>query len=618
MEYELREGRLWRDGEPWFAVGVNYHPSSVGTSMWRSFPEPELAADLDAMAAAGLGLVRIFVYWADLEPVAGDHSPMVLERIRHFGELAARRDLGVLVSALTLWMNGRRFYPPWLSGRNLWKDPLARERSRAAVTAIASAAGPTGTVVAYDLGDELPHADHRSFELDRADVVAWQTDLAGAIRATDPGAIVTQANEASAVFACHPFGPDNRAGLDLAAVHGFPLWGPATIGSHRDAAASLLPSFLAAYAKAWGPVLIDEIGTYGAGPHVTSAHLRASLPSVAAAGAAGAVMWSWKDITAPGPPYDTRPTERLTGLIDSSGQPRPALGVVSEFAAEAAELWSRAVRRPASVAIFLTEIERHADDTDVRERASHGVAAFHAYLLCARAHLPVDVTTIPETRHRLIVCPSPSRLTERDLAVLSRSARAGATVLLSVGDPLDGLPGRELSGVEIDDFVPGRRHGQFGFAGHIYRLRWPQGERAAVLRPVGALVVATFDDGSPAVTRYPLGTGEVWLLNAPFERQIEEPDDLARPEWADAYTAIAAAADIVPSVACDSSDVELQSLVVDGEDRILVVNHGWDATELTLSTDGDCAGDAIRIAGKSSLLVDSPATFRSRRTEVLR
>jgi hypothetical protein len=602
VRFELRDDRLWRDGQPWFPVGVNYHPSTAGIRMWRCFPEAEISADLDAMASAGVTLVRIFVYWADLEPTRGDHCPVVLERLRRFGEMAHARGLGLLVSALTIWMNGQRFFPPWLEGRNLWTDPVARERSKAAVAAVAAAVGTTGAVVAYDLGDELPHADQRSIELSADAVAAWQRELVAAVRSGDPSAIVTQANEASSVFGRSPFGPDNLDGLDFAAVHGYPWWGPSVIASHRDPSASLLASYLASYSRAYGSVLIDEIGAYVAGPEVTAAHLRASLPSLAAAGALGVVVWSWKDIVAPGSPYEQRPSERRTGLVDSSDRPRAALAVVSQFAAEAEAVWSKAQRRPPSVAIFIPQQERAHDSTYLQDE-SLATAGFPAFLLCSAAHLPVEFTIGPQPYHRLIICPSPWRLTEPDMEVLRGAVLRGATLLASVGDPGGGLLGTELSGVAVNDFVPGRRHGRFRFAGNTYDLRWPVGGRAAVLQSVGAEIVATFEDSSPALTRFRTGAGEVWLLNAPFERQLTDADDLADPKWADLYGAIGARAGVVAPVGADHGEIELQRLVVGGADKLLVVNHGAEAVETTIGS-AATGWRSVHIAGKSSLLLE--------------
>ncbi|HEV7759364.1 MAG TPA: hypothetical protein VGO78_10255, partial [Acidimicrobiales bacterium] len=219
VEVAVRDGRLVRGGEPWFPVGVNYHPGSVGVTWLHDWRPDEIATDLDGMAAAGLDVVRVFAYWADIEPTLGRHDPAVLDRLRTFGALAAARGIGVVASVLTVWMNGQRFAPPWFGDRHLWRDPVALERSEAVAGAVAEAFAASGAAVVYDLGDEIPHFDPRSFDLAPDEVAAWQHRMAAAVRAAHPGAPVLQANEASAVFARHPFGPDNPGGLDLCGLH---------------------------------------------------------------------------------------------------------------------------------------------------------------------------------------------------------------------------------------------------------------------------------------------------------------------------------------------------------------------------------------------------------------
>lgn len=604
---EVRGGRLHRDGEPWFPVGVNYHPSRSGVRWLVEWSEPDVTADLDAIAAADLDCIRIFAYWADLEPRPGAHDPAVLERLMRVGELAAERGLAVVCSINTVWMNGERFLPEWLAGRDLWRDPVALEHATAAATAIAEALAATGVTVLFDLGDELPHVDPRSFDLTRDEVGAWQERLAGALRRARPGSLVLQANEASAVFGRHPFGPDNQAGLDLVGLHGFPLWGPASIGSHASPLASQLVPFLVRYARANGAVLVDEIGAYLAGPEVAARHLHASLPAVAAAGAGGVLAWSWSDVTAPGRPFAERPSERSTGVVDARRRPRPTLAALSALAREARHVWARSATPPAAVALYVPERARAPERTYLQAAAPAGTALFHADVLCTRAHLPRELTTSPAPHHRLIVCPSASRLTERDRTLLHDAVQHGATLLVTLGDPLHGFPGRALTGVELVDFCPGTRHGGLVVDGTRYPLRWAAGQRAAVVEAVDAEVLAWFDGGTPALTRRRLGRGEVWFLAAPFEAQLDDPDHIDAAPWHRLYARVAAGlAGLADRPSCGAQDVELAPLVVDGQRRLLVVNHGTARVVTVLTGASWPAGETIDLAAKSASLLAEP------------
>ena len=612
MAIAVRDGRLARGGEPWFPVGVNYHPGSVGVAWLRSWRPAEVAADLAAMAAAGLDCVRAFAYWADIEPSEGRHDPVVVDRLRTFGALAAAEGLGVVLSVPTVWMNGHRFLPPWFGDRDPWRDPVALARAEAAVGAVAGALAGSGAEVLYDLGDEVMHVDARSRDLGRDDVVAWQRRLADAARDAHPGAVVLQANEASAVFARHAFGPDNAAGLDLCGLHGFPLWGPAAIAGHASPLASRLVPFLVRYGRAHAPVLVDEVGAYAAGPEVVAAHLRATLPAAAAAGAAGAIAWSWTDVAAAGIPFDERPSERTTGMVDGAGRPRPGLAALADAAADARRTWAQARWAPAPVALFLPERARTPERTYLQAPSPDGLALFHADVLCARAQLPCEVTRRPAPHHRLVVCPAAGRLTERDIATLEAAVDAGATLLVTLGDPLHGHPGTRLAGATVADFVPGSRHDSFTLAGTTYPLRWAPGARAAVLAPAGATVVAAFADGTPALTRHRVGAagGEVWLLAAPFEALLDDPDHVDAAPWHRLYRHVAEAAGVTGDLpACPEPDVDLHRATVEGRPVLVAVNHTAApvTTTVRVPTGAWPDGLALRLGPKSSATVRGPA-----------
>jgi hypothetical protein len=599
--------RLERRGAPWFPVGVNYHPASVGVGWLRTWRPGEIATDLDGMASAGLDCVRIFVYWADVEPDLGDHDPVVLDRLRQFGALAAERGIGVVASVLTIWMNGQRFLPPWFGDRLLWRDPVAIGRAEAVAAAVAGALATSGADVVYDLGDEIPNVDPRSHELTRAEVATWQARLARAIRAAHPGAPVLQANEPSAVFGRHPFGPDNRAGLDLAGLHGFPLWGPASIGGHGSPLASRLVPFLVRYARAFGPVLVDEIGAYLASPEVTAEHLRATLPAVAAAGAAGVIAWSWTDIAAPGRPFDERPSERTTGVVARAGRPRPALAVLTDLARQAPALWSRAEVPSAPVGLFVPERAREPELTYLQATTPDGLALFHADVLASRAQLPTEIVRAPAPHHRLIVSPAAGRLTERDIAALRDAVEAGATLLASLGDPLHGFPGPDLTGTQLVDFTPGTRHAELTVDGTTFPVPWRRGARAAVVAAADARVVARFADGTPALTRHRLGAGEVWLLAAPLEALLDDPDTFDAAPWHRLYRRVAEEAGAMHGLAwCPEPDVQICPLRADGRRVAVVVNHAAEPVTVELQGDTWPAGEAFDLAPKSAAVRYEP------------
>src|SRR6266516_1347771 len=274
--FTLREGRLYRHEEPFFSVGFNYHPSPTGCQYWRQWDPARIDADLARMAELGFNTIRFFLFWVDFEPRPGEYDQTLTARLEQFVEIAGRHGLACLPSLLTIWMNGQRFDPPWRQGGDLWRDPALLAQEQAFVHHVAGTLRGAGNVLAYDLGDEVIYVDAgHSRTLPRVAVRAWWALLAGAIRDADPGALVLQANDASAVVADHHFRPENADALDLVGLHGFPVWSPFHIEAVASPKASALVPYLVSYGRASTAVLVDELGSYGCDEATAAGYLRA-------------------------------------------------------------------------------------------------------------------------------------------------------------------------------------------------------------------------------------------------------------------------------------------------------------------------------------------------------
>jgi hypothetical protein len=265
------------------------------------------------------------------------------------------------------------------------------------------------------------------------------------------------------------------------------------------------------------------------------------------------------------------------------------------------------------VALYVPERARTPERTYLQASTPDGLALFHADVLAARAHLPVELTRTPGPHHRLIVSPSAGRLTERDIATLHRAVHGGATLLVTLGDPLHGFPGPDLTGAQLVDFTPGPRHGELAFEGTTYPLRWQAGARAAVVAAPGAHMVARFPDGSPALTRSRVGRGEVWLLAAPVEAQLDDPnafdadvvgapDDPGAVPWHRLYRRIAEEAGATAGLPwCDEPDVDLLPLLLDGRPLVVAVNHTAAPVRTRVAGDGWLSGRVLELEPKSAV-----------------
>lgn len=578
------DGRLHRGGDPFVALGVDYHPSAAGCRWWADWDEVTLRADFGRMADAGLNSVRFFLFWRDFMPTEHTVDSEVLARLDTAVRAAAEAGLSCVLSLLTIWMNGQRLDLPWRRERSVWRDMdlLAAEETYA--RAVAKTVHAHGNVLAYDLGDELWHINRaEALSLSREEVAGWYRRLADAIRAEAPGALVLQANDPSAVFGGGPYGCDNQRQLDLIALHGFPPWAPGGIESTLSYKATNLPSFLAAVGSAYGPTLIDELGSYGVNADTAASFLSAAAASVLANGAGGVFVWCWQDIASTAEPYRERPAERYVGLHTLKGTPKPTMAAYRLVLDHAASL--TAARAPASVALLLPHRLR-GEGSSYLDGSGSAVAAFHSYLLLKRAHLDADVVTaagLDHERHNLVMCPAADRLTLDDLDALQAHAERGATVYISLGDHLHGLPGADLVGAEIVDFRLGDDgKGALCWGDTRWPIRWdPAAMKPTTMAVTTGRVLASYPDGSPALVEQAVGRGHVLFTNTPLECQFGAPGLLASSGWHTFYALIAEAADVRPTVGCEEPDLE----IVSGRDGgLVVVNHGEHPVSTQLST----------------------------------
>ncbi len=580
MSFTVRDGRLLRDGQPFLAVGVDYHPSRAGCRMWTEWDPVVLRRDFGRMAGTGLNTVRFFVFWRDFEPEPGRYETKALDRLRETVELAGQAGLACLVSLLTIWMNGQRLDLPWRRGRSLWRDPTLLARQEAFARTVATALGGLDNLLAIDLGDEIGNVETGP-TVSRDEVAAWQARLAGALRDARPGTLVLQANDASGVLGPAPFGPDNAAGLDLVGIHGFPTWAPGAIESTLSYKATNLVPFLVRYAAAYGVPIVDELGSYGVDEPTAARYLGAAAASALANGAAGIAAWCWQDVESRAEPYQDRPGERDAGLHRRDGTAKPAMAALRQVAAAAPALAPGRSRAP--IALYLPQRQRHAG-TSYLDTGPGTLATWFAYLMLKRAHLDFDVVAGDLSGYRLVLCPSVTHVTATDLDRLAGHVDAGGVLWYSLGDHLHGFPGAELMGVERVDYAltPAGKTA-VDWAGRQWPLDW----RAAAARPVTvtattAETVGRYRDGTGAVF---VNGGRVVFCAAPLARQLDRPGRLTRYPWELLYRDLARLAGVVPDPDCADPDVEVVPDRGPGR-RAVVVNHGTAPARPELSWGG--------------------------------
>lgn len=591
MELIVHDGVLFRDGKRSYAIGVNYHPSAAGCRIWLDWDASAIEGDFRAMAEHGINSVRVFVFWRDAEPTEGAHDQVVLGRVRALAAAAGRHGLACIVSVFTIWMNGVLLDLPWRRGRSLWRDQVLLDRAESYARAVAGSLRGLDNILAVDLGDEIGNVDAASSPgPDRREVASWQLRMAGAVREELPGVLVCQANDVSGVLGAGPFGPDNGAGVDLHAVHGWPLWTPGSVESTASARASQLPGFLTRYASAFGPALVDELGSYCTSESIAAGFQRAAGAASLAAGALGVLAWCWQDVASTAPPYDTRPAERAAGLLRLDGTARPALAALADTVR-----LGRALQDfrpdPEPAAIYLAELVR-AGGSSYLDAPAGTLAAFFSSLLLHRAGIPHRLITGEAVLAPLLVVPSVTRLTLADHGRLRAHLSAGGTVYLSLADHVGGLPDCELTGVDPIDFVlteprnrgRSRLHWTAASDGSADPVHWSLDSerfpaRLVRIEPTTAQVLARFADGTVACTVNEVGAGRLLLVTFPLELQLDRPGALETTGLQSFYTRVAAVAGIRP-VQSTAPEVEAVPGTIGDMPVIVLVNHGTAAADV--------------------------------------
>jgi hypothetical protein len=336
--YRMGQWYLTADGRPTIPVGAHFVPASGPDWPWRE--DPGAFDDAFAqMAVLGLDTVRVDVLWEAVEPEPGRYDAAHLARLDAI--LAAARRHGLTLHPVLLIGGevGDAYWDvPWRAGRDPHGDADMRALQAAHAAMLAARWRDDPTIVAWDLTDEPP-LWIASGTTD-ADASAWTADLVRAVRAADPGHLVTVGTTGQE--ARHgPFRADVVADLlDFTCVHPYPTYQP---DLYPDALLSprvtLAAAFETALATGAGKsVMVHEFGASSAqfDPERIAAYDRLATWSSLGRGAVGFYAWCWTDADRPAlarAPYVRHPHETQFGVTESDGALRPRGRVLAELAA---------------------------------------------------------------------------------------------------------------------------------------------------------------------------------------------------------------------------------------------------------------------------------------------
>lgn len=581
-----------------FPVGVDLYPLDDERASFSDWYARDLAPDFAAMTAANLSLVRVFVSWKLFEPQVGQYDDEAEDRLGELLVAARTHDLKAIVTFFADDRLAEMNDVTWAKKRDPRTDDYLIQREVSLVQRIVNRYRTDPAIWAWELGNE---AFFTGFASEDA-LQKWTTTLREAIREVDTARAITLGLDAEtlvretgvdATTAVAAF--ENAVSHVTAPYLSYIAEGPLTYGP-----ATYLDSFLLRCNLRSTPVLADGIGVHSLDGSVAeeAAYVRTALYSALMNRGAGVMLRRWRDMDAEKrEPYFRDPFEVLVGLVDGSGEAKPAFDEVKRFTRVAARLDLRHYAPAPERAAVLIPAERHEPLPSLAGLYDPR-SCLQAYIAAKEAHLPVTLTPEGSGLDDLmtVFIPSAGKLTQAMWVELASFVQSGGSVVLSYGGGDADPAVREIFGVDfLGDHgvrsIVSCRVAQPGLLGDLSafdaRLDLPH---YALVGGGSATVVATDATGSPLLTLNQYGQGRAVFIAAPLERAIAQSDPWAAPEpirhfLRTVYGSVACAAGAGPVIDCDDPVVEIAHFQSEDSDVVLVLSHDVGSRTATLTAE---------------------------------
>lgn len=581
-----------------FPVGVDLYPLDDERASFGDWYVRDLEADFAAMAAANLSLVRVFVSWKLFEPQVGQYDDEAEDRLGELLAAARAHDLKAIVTFFADDRLAEMNDVTWAKKRDPRTDDYLIQREVSLVQRIVNRYRTDPAIWAWELGNE---AFFTGFASEDA-LQKWTTALREAIREVDTARAIMLGVDAETLV--HETGVDATAAIaqfEYAVSHvtapylSYIAEGPLTYGP-----ATYLDSFLLRCNLRSVPVLSDGVGVHSLDGSVAeeAAYVRTALYSALMNRGSGVMLRRWRDMDAEKrEPYYRDPFEVLVGLVDGSGDAKPALDEVKRFTRVVARLDLRHYTPAPERAAVLIPAERHEPLPSLAGLYDPR-SCLQAYIAAKEAHLPVTLTPEGAGLEGLmtVFVPSAGKLSPAMWVELASFVQSGGSVVLSYGGGDADPAVREIFGVDfLGDHgvrsIVSCRVAQPGLLGDLSafdaRLDLPH---YALVGGGSATVVATDATGSPFLTLNQYGQGRAVFIAAPLERAIAQSDPWAAPEpirhlLRTVYRSVASAAGAGPVIDCDDPAVEIAHFQSEDSDVVLVLSHDVGSKTATLTAE---------------------------------
>lgn len=528
-----------------FVTGVNYWASNAGMFMWRNFDEKVVDEDFARLKAIKLDVVRLFPLWPDFQPIKTmyackgeireyrheneklfepnefDYSGLSKEMLDRFSkvlDLAEKHGLKVCVGILTGWMSGRLFVPPALEGRNLLSDPVAVYYELRFVREFVKHFVNRDVIIAWTSGNETDCLAN----VEKYQYHNWSLNIYNAIRAIDTVRPVLED--------MHPFRDEGSEKqyerhdmFEVTTVHPYAQFSPFVLNEPITSMRGLLHAVAEAKAVEGivdKPCLIEEVGTLGdfvCSKEISGGFAKAQIMSAWANGLTGFMWWCANEQSnLKFTPYTWGAAEQELGLFNIDKTQKP---VADSFKSckeniqktlDLLKLDTLPKAKEDAVCILNGKSFNWENNNDWRD-------ALAAYVLSKQAGFNIRFCTthnVPESDFYIIPSVEKPFYDEFYSEIMQKVAN-GATLYVSYQSGLMATDFPSHFGSEVVTIQ--NRGGSALINGKEYGA-----VTKLTLKPCGAEVLLTEEDGCPALTKFAYGKGTVYFCTVPMEKGYSE------------------------------------------------------------------------------------------------
>lgn len=642
----LVNGHFTANGKPFIPVGAHWVPAKAAMEWPTEWDPKEIEADFAKMHELGFNITRFDVLWAWFEPRAGDYNPEAFKQLDFLISLAHKYKIYLHPSLFIGGEVGEAFWDvPWRLGRNPQSDPDMLMWETNFAEEFGKRYGNETAIIAWDLTDEPPFWIVQNTS--DAAAINWTRLIVSGLRKFDkmhPIVVGTSGEEEG-----HgPFRADDIAPeVNFFSVHPFTLYMPELF---PDPLVSERGTYGAAFEiglsqGAGRPVMIHEMGASTAqfSPDRVATYDKLMLFSGLAAGAIGVDLWCYTD-AAPEQyrkaPYLRTPQETQWGMTTWDRHDKPLAVEFKKFAKIVGQLnleglapapadaafvipdeWAKphgdfshfGLTGPASIPYVSTNdgdaVAGQPPNNSNVESANQWLmsSAISTFVLAHRAGFKVDFPREYSDwqKRPMVMMASPLTSTSDPFLVhehtdfwekAKKYVEDGGFLYASVAADaaipnmqeifgarlVDGNPANDITLTIVTPFGSLKKGDTFHFTLPAASTRY----FGAQLEVQGGTVIATDQDGRPALVANTLGKGKTLLCSYPIEAYLAAiPAAFEKPEHThQIYEAFREWTGVKPLFMTDQPSVEATALRAGDSGYVVVVNHSAKAQQVTVTT----------------------------------